>query len=643
MRTGSQPTRSYATILPTEDKVIAKGRLIYRLLCLATLVLTGCTRFGPDVTSVTSPEVTATKVVQQAKVQTLTPTFEAAPRLVPTLVPTGEPPQMTALPRTATISAASPTVWPSATPKISPVPSPASPTVELPTMLPSPMAVTPSSEQATPSAPIAATAPSNASPQRIASSYLLSPRPDGSLSRVDGINKMPIQIAPPTEPWAELPWAAAPDGRTIAFISGVGVWPLSRGLPGAPTMALWMVDARGTHLRKVQNILPARRIDLAPDSDDRQGLLVALSTQPVWSPDGAEVAFVSAHQGETDLYAASVSGVVRRLTKTVDFETAPQWSPDGRYLAYLTATDFGMGGGWSNAGFGVVARGGGTPLLSYRNLQYGDGESATQLGLAWIGTSGIAVSLAALIASTPDVWFYPVPNGVRTHIGSLTSTFPDSLEWNATARRLTVVWSSPTPGKFLQFWQPGDAEATTLPDGPVDRFAWNRDGTLLAYSIINRSGDRTLFIWRPGAAHGDAISPEPVDDFAWDPTGKMLAFDVPRRASKPGVYRWSPDAPTLRIRISKQSDVPISWSLDGHQLAVGTTIYSPEGRQLGTLAGAHVDALAWGPQGLFYRTSPTQSRDLRDTSLWLWDGKVTHQLDSGLSWNTSTRLVVLRR
>jgi dipeptidyl aminopeptidase/acylaminoacyl peptidase len=75
--------------------------------------------------------------------------------------------------------------------------------------------------------------------------------------------------------------------------------------------------------------------------------------QPAWSPDGKEIAFVSKRSPDPDrdsefgLYAiAPTSGSIPRLITKFrgeagdsEWSGAPQWSPNGRELAYITAGD----------------------------------------------------------------------------------------------------------------------------------------------------------------------------------------------------------------------------------------------------------------------------------------------------------------
>lgn len=94
-------------------------------------------------------------------------------------------------------------------------------------------------------------------------------------------------------------------------------------------------------------------------------------SQPVWSPDGEKIAFVSNHSQDPDknenddifIMDAVKGAVPYQLTTWKGEDLSPQWSPDGKYIAYLQSSsdeNFTMYG--ENI-LAVVPSNGGTPDL----------------------------------------------------------------------------------------------------------------------------------------------------------------------------------------------------------------------------------------------------------------------------------------
>ena len=56
---------------------------------------------------------------------------------------------------------------------------------------------------------------------------------------------------------------------------------------------------------------------------------------PVWSPDGRRIAFVTARDGNFEVYTADRTGLhVRNLSNHESFDMRPSWSPDGSWIAF---------------------------------------------------------------------------------------------------------------------------------------------------------------------------------------------------------------------------------------------------------------------------------------------------------------------
>jgi Tol biopolymer transport system component len=108
--------------------------------------------------------------------------------------------------------------------------------------------------------------------------------------------------------------AISPDGKRVA---------VNRMDPQTGNWDIWTIDDRGIASRLTSN--PAR------DSD------------PVWSPDGKELAFVSSRDGPLALYkiAADQSGVEQRLVELdgkINDAVTTDWSADGKFILYQAQT-----------------------------------------------------------------------------------------------------------------------------------------------------------------------------------------------------------------------------------------------------------------------------------------------------------------
>jgi dipeptidyl aminopeptidase/acylaminoacyl peptidase len=62
---------------------------------------------------------------------------------------------------------------------------------------------------------------------------------------------------------------------------------------------------------------------------------------PAWSPDGRKIAFVSARDGNGEIYAVNADGSGKqRLTRNAAHDFAPAWSPDGGKIAFSRGDGF---------------------------------------------------------------------------------------------------------------------------------------------------------------------------------------------------------------------------------------------------------------------------------------------------------------
>jgi len=125
--------------------------------------------------------------------------------------------------------------------------------------------------------------------------------------------------------------AWSPDGKRIAFVRSIGA-----PAPARPrAVGIFVMDANGSHVRQLTQ---------------RTGVFRTEDRAPSWSPNGKQIAFMSANTtyqpaGAATIYVINADGThpraVRSLAHGWPGAGAPSWSPDGKKLLYSTYCWFG--------------------------------------------------------------------------------------------------------------------------------------------------------------------------------------------------------------------------------------------------------------------------------------------------------------
>ena len=127
--------------------------------------------------------------------------------------------------------------------------------------------------------------------------------------------------------------------RTDVYVQQAdGAWtPVSSASGGVNPV--WSPDGRSiAYVSGPQEDDPVSDIWIARCDVDEPQPIIANAGWPAWSPDGTRLAFSSDVDGVSSIYIADVDGShVRRITDGGgDGDVEPSWSPDGTQLAYTS-------------------------------------------------------------------------------------------------------------------------------------------------------------------------------------------------------------------------------------------------------------------------------------------------------------------
>src|SRR5579884_4198469 len=114
----------------------------------------------------------------------------------------------------------------------------------------------------------------------------------------------------------------SPDGATIAYV--VGSYEEHKN---AIRSTIWLGDLASGESRQF--------------TQGGNASMPWLDSQPRWSPDGTQLAFVSTrHEGKPQVFLISVTGgEPRQLTRAKEGAHSPVWSPKGTHLCYSSEVE----------------------------------------------------------------------------------------------------------------------------------------------------------------------------------------------------------------------------------------------------------------------------------------------------------------
>jgi Tol biopolymer transport system component len=322
-------------------------------------------------------------------------------------------------------------------------------------------------------------------------------------------------------------------------------------------------------------------------------------TSAVWSPDGSRIAFSDGH----DLFVARSDGSeARRIWTGPGTVLLSAWSPDGRLIS-ATVYESGRQRLWEVEVDGGAAR---PPVPEL--------DSATCCG-RWTA-DGRGLVFEAYDDRGADLWYLAARAGRlggRSRPVRLTQG-PIAFHQPAPRRdgRGLFALGMQARGELVRF-DPHSAQFVPYLGGlSAQGVDFSRDGRWITYVAFPEGT-----LWRSRADGGErcqlSFGPAPVGLPRWSPDGRRIAF-VERPRGRPWrvqIVSAAGGAATAAAP-DERSQTDVSWSPDGHRLAVGLALAEqredrPIDIQVVDLATGHRSPVP-GSKGMF---SPRWSPDGR--------------------------------
>ena len=368
----------------------------------------------------------------------------------------------------------------------------------------------------------------------------------------------------------------------------------------------------------------------APADGDTDSLIDLLAEtngkveQFQYSPDGSQIAYVSAKNGSYDVWLMDADGSnARPLTDWYpEQERDPQWSPDGRWISYVSRGDIFL-----------LATDSSSPPV---NISYGHGGASAR----WApdGDSIVFIrggphghdQIARLPADYPPGPVEPEYLTAGPYTNRDPRLSPDG-RW--------IAFASDRSGyndwKRMDIWimSSSGGEARLLTPGTEDSHesapAWSPDGTRIAF-VSNRSGWRNIGVVDVKGGQTRMLTTSEWDEYnpQWSPDGIEIGF-VANRQWNFHLMRVSADGGEPRQLTTRHG---VSGGFEGLQ-ARGTFRWSPDGESIAyTYMGPKMASDIWviGADGGEPRRLTDHMPDRLPTDLFAEPELISYESKDGL-------------
>jgi len=303
------------------------------------------------------------------------------------------------------------------------------------------------------------------------------------------------------------------------------------------------------------------------------------NADPSLSPDGKQIAFVSFHHGNAEIYTMNIDGSnVRRITNHPAFDNYPVFSPDGTQIAFQSNRE--------NERTEIYLQNLNNDLPPVKISRF-EGDTA--------------IAPKCWSVDGTEILFINNQNGKDQIMQARVEPYParlvlDDAETDLNIPRLApdgkqILYEARLPDRSIEI-RLTDLETKkrtrsifkTAPDYTPNHLltpAWSPDGGAIAF-VHKVGGNSEIFIINADGSHLKKLTNEPLQDSSpvFSPDGKEIFF-ARYFYDKSRLYRMNIDGSNQRRLTEKEGfEVGAAFSPDGRWLAFSGDRMNPESRGL---------------------------------------------------------------
>ncbi|MBL8164070.1 MAG: serine/threonine-protein kinase [Anaerolineae bacterium] len=243
---------------------------------------------------------------------------------------------------------------------------------------------------------------------------------------------------------------------------------------------------------------------------------------PLWSPDGRQLVFVSGRDGNDEIYALVSSAAnpdefttVRVTNNTVE-DATPDWSPDGQQIVFASQ----MEGNWDIYAVNVDGS----------NLRRLTDHAANDEVPTW-SPDGSRIAFSSERDGNQEIYIMDANGSNVQRITNSPANDGSSLKWSQDGRNLAWVAVEPDGNwevAVIDTSQPDAAIHFSGLSGDEWMPQWSPDGQLLSY--LWQTDNVEIMVMRADGSQRRNITGVTSDDWTstWSPDSQRLAFETDR-------------------------------------------------------------------------------------------------------------------